>query len=160
MMGGSWFESTFGHPDQVKSSTFEQTALDAVRDQLSISLDPSRVIVSLQRVGIKYRFFSSCSVIPEIRKQHVLLYIVFQSRITHFGTFKQIPKPVLFIVVSKTVLGSVYLSQNPLFSIGMLCTVELGYIGSLRTTATNIHPIYSKSERENFYRENSSDYAI
>lgn len=59
MMGGAWFTDIFGPDvDKVSNTTLEQTALDAVRDQLGINVEPSHVNVALQKVNSSTRLIT------------------------------------------------------------------------------------------------------
>ena len=40
MMGGSWFPELFGSPDEVKTDTLDNAALESIGEQLRITQDP------------------------------------------------------------------------------------------------------------------------
>ncbi|CAH1781708.1 unnamed protein product [Owenia fusiformis] len=49
MMGGAWFRQLFGDPETANLDTFTDLALEAVREQMGITADPSEVCTTLQR---------------------------------------------------------------------------------------------------------------
>ena len=51
MMGGAWFDELFGHPDSAKSAMFEDVAIRSVAQQMKVKVDPSKVKVTIQKVG-------------------------------------------------------------------------------------------------------------
>lgn len=52
MLGGEWFEDLFGDPHIVNTGTIVQAALDALRDHLEITEEPTRVIAQVHKVGL------------------------------------------------------------------------------------------------------------
>lgn len=52
MMGGAWFEETFGHPDDVSSDTLFESALETMRNHLGVTLEPVRFKVTINKVNI------------------------------------------------------------------------------------------------------------
>ena len=50
MMGGEWFEELFGNPAKVKEETIKSTALEALKEHLGITQEPSHTIVSIHKV--------------------------------------------------------------------------------------------------------------
>ena len=51
-MGGEWFEELFGSPATVKEETMKSTALEALREHLDITQEPSHTIVSVHKVQL------------------------------------------------------------------------------------------------------------
>ena len=49
-MGGEWFEELFGDPSTASKETILSTALDALREHLGITQQPSHTIVSIEKV--------------------------------------------------------------------------------------------------------------
>ncbi|ESO07106.1 hypothetical protein HELRODRAFT_110634 [Helobdella robusta] len=52
MMGGAWFEECFGSPETADKCKFEEMALKAVSEQLSIKQRPEMVVVNVQKYCI------------------------------------------------------------------------------------------------------------
>ena len=50
MMGGAWFAKLFGDPDTCPTSRFEESALRGVAEQLKVTVEPSKVLVKVQKV--------------------------------------------------------------------------------------------------------------
>ena len=48
-MGGHWFESLFGSPDNVSCSSLEEIAIESVQKTLHITSDPITAITTLNR---------------------------------------------------------------------------------------------------------------
>ncbi len=54
MIGGEWFDQVLGDIDTVREQSALDIALEAVRLYLKINSDPSRYIVSINKVNIKF----------------------------------------------------------------------------------------------------------
>ena len=48
-MGGHWFDSLFGSPDDVSLSLLQDTAIESVRKALSINTDPITALTTVNR---------------------------------------------------------------------------------------------------------------
>ncbi len=53
MLGGEWFESLFGSPDEVSEEKMTEAALDELRVQLGLVKQPSQVLCRIHKVKVE-----------------------------------------------------------------------------------------------------------
>ncbi len=59
MMGGEWFESLFGNPDEVSEESIKKIALTELKEQLRITKQPTHAVSMIHKVRMRGCKFSA-----------------------------------------------------------------------------------------------------
>ena len=60
MMGGAWFNELFGDADKISPSELKTVAMESIREQLNIEVEPSRAVSNIHKVKY-YNIAVTCS---------------------------------------------------------------------------------------------------
>lgn len=72
MIGGEWFESIFGRPDEASYESIKNVALEELRNHLGITKKPTHVLCKIQKVKVCLRDFSQTDRFSPILALHVM----------------------------------------------------------------------------------------